>query len=417
MTRVNLTNKFLSNARGLILADSASAIWAFNKSTNTLTLTAGGGATGFANPTAKVGLAAVNGAATTAMRSDAAPPLDQAIAPTWTAVHTFGTGIKATFLTASEPVVTDGSRNLASVTYAAFKASLAIAYTDVSGLATVAHTGAYSDLSGAPSIPAAANPTASVGLATVNGSAATFMRSDGAPALSQAIAPTWTGQHTYTPGSGIAVTINCVATTQGLRVVGSNSNVSNAFVAAFVGGSAAGFSSGVSIQAGTNASDFAFRINNQANTANYLQVFGDGHGTLGNTSTSGIQWSASGAFNFSNNFLGNAANSALGYAAGAGGAVTQLTSRSTSVTLNKITGAITLFAAAGTTAYTTFTVSNSTVAATDTVVVSVKSGTNVYLAYVTAVAAGSFNITFNTTGGTASDSPVFNFAVIKAAAS
>lgn len=44
---------------------------------------------GFANPTAKVALTTVNGSANTAMRSDAAPPIDQAIAPTWTAVHIF----------------------------------------------------------------------------------------------------------------------------------------------------------------------------------------------------------------------------------------------------------------------------------------------------------------------------------------
>jgi hypothetical protein len=48
-----------------------------------------GGITGLANPTASVGLAAVNGVATTAMRSDAAPALDQSIAPTWTGAHIF----------------------------------------------------------------------------------------------------------------------------------------------------------------------------------------------------------------------------------------------------------------------------------------------------------------------------------------
>lgn len=48
-----------------------------------------------------------------------------------------------------------------------------------------------------PSVPVGANPTASVGLSAVNGSAATFLRSDGAPALSQAIVPTWTGTHTF----------------------------------------------------------------------------------------------------------------------------------------------------------------------------------------------------------------------------
>lgn len=49
---------------------------------------AGGGATG-ANPSASVGLTAVNGSAVTFMRSDGAPPIDQAIAPTWTGAHTF----------------------------------------------------------------------------------------------------------------------------------------------------------------------------------------------------------------------------------------------------------------------------------------------------------------------------------------
>lgn len=48
-----------------------------------------GGITGLADPTASVGLTAVNGTAVTAMRSDAAPALSQSIVPTWTGVHTF----------------------------------------------------------------------------------------------------------------------------------------------------------------------------------------------------------------------------------------------------------------------------------------------------------------------------------------
>lgn len=43
----------------------------------------------------------------------------------------------------------------------------------------------------------AANPSGSVGLSTVNGTATTFLRSDGSPALSQSIVPTWTGQHIF----------------------------------------------------------------------------------------------------------------------------------------------------------------------------------------------------------------------------
>lgn len=47
------------------------------------------GAANFANPTGTIGLTAVNGAATTAIRSDGAPALSQAIAPTWSATHIF----------------------------------------------------------------------------------------------------------------------------------------------------------------------------------------------------------------------------------------------------------------------------------------------------------------------------------------
>jgi len=104
----------------------------------------------------------------------------------------------------------------------------------------------------------------------------------------------------------------------------------------------------------------------------------------------------------------------LGYGTGSGGTVTQGTSRTTGVTLNKTNGAITMFSAAGSVVAATFTVTNSTVAATDTIILNQKSGTNLYVLLVTAVAAGSFNITFYTTGGVATDAPVINFSVIKA---
>jgi len=106
----------------------------------------------------------------------------------------------------------------------------------------------------------------------------------------------------------------------------------------------------------------------------------------------------------------------VGYATGAGGTVVQGTSRTTGVTLNKTTGAVTLFSAAGTTVAATFIVTNSTVAATDVIILNQKSGTDLYDLMVTAVAAGSFNVTFRTTGGTTTETPVFNFAVIKGVA-
>lgn len=109
------------------------------------------------------------------------------------------------------------------------------------------------------------------------------------------------------------------------------------------------------------------------------------------------------------------ATQGVGYATGAGGTVPQATSRTTGVTLDKVCGAITLFAAApavGT--WVSFTVTNSTVAATDVPHVAIKSGTNTYIAHVTAVAAGSFQISFTSIVGTASDSPVINFDIVKA---
>lgn len=98
---------------------------------------------------------------------------------------------------------------------------------------------------------------------------------------------------------------------------------------------------------------------------------------------------------------------------GARSDVTQATSRTTGVTINARNGAITLFSAAGTTSVQSFTVTNSEVAANDVIVVNQRSGTDLYDIKVTNVAAGSFRISFATTGGTTTEQPVFNFAVIK----
>lgn len=117
---------------------------------------------------------------------------------------------------------------------------------------------------------------------------------------------------------------------------------------------------------------------------------------------------------YTNGVTSSSATAGIGYATGAGGAVTQGTNRTTGVTLNTVSGAITLFSAAGSTSWQSFTVTNSTVAATDVVIVNQKSGTDLYEIHVTAVAAGSFRISYKTTGGTTTEQPVFNFAVIKA---
>lgn len=110
------------------------------------------------------------------------------------------------------------------------------------------------------------------------------------------------------------------------------------------------------------------------------------------------------------------ATEGLGYGTGQGAAVTQETSRTTGVTIDAICGAITLVSAAGSTTAASFTVTNSEVSATDVIVLSQKSGTDKLDMIASAVANGSFQITFRTYAGTTTEQPVINFAIIKAVA-
>lgn len=111
----------------------------------------------------------------------------------------------------------------------------------------------------------------------------------------------------------------------------------------------------------------------------------------------------------------------IGYAAGAGGAVTQATNRTTPVTLSKLSGTITTASsslAAETAA--AFTVTNTAVAIGDVVVIAIQSGSNGgnTTISITTVAAGSFQITVanqNASGGGAETGAILiNYAVIKA---
>jgi hypothetical protein len=107
----------------------------------------------------------------------------------------------------------------------------------------------------------------------------------------------------------------------------------------------------------------------------------------------------------------------LGYTTGAGGTVTQATSKSTGVTLNKLSGAITMNAAAlaaGT--IVSFTLTNSTLAATDVLILNhISGGTPGSYSLNARCAAGSATIDVrNNTSGSLSEAIVIQFAVIKA---
>ena len=114
------------------------------------------------------------------------------------------------------------------------------------------------------------------------------------------------------------------------------------------------------------------------------------------------------------------ATSTLGYTTGSGGTVTQSTSKSTAVTLNKATGQITLNGAAlaGNT-NVAFTLTNSTIAANDILVFNHVSGGTIGAHNFNAVASsGSAVVTVrNITSGSLTDAIVLSFAVIKAVTS
>jgi hypothetical protein len=113
------------------------------------------------------------------------------------------------------------------------------------------------------------------------------------------------------------------------------------------------------------------------------------------------------------------ASAEIGYTAAAQGTVTQLTDKTTAVTLNKSMGRITMnnAALAGNTAVS-FTINNSLISTNDTVIVNISGGatTGAYTTYVTSMAAGSAILTLrNLTGTSYSEAVILNFSIIHGA--
>jgi predicted ThiF/HesA family dinucleotide-utilizing enzyme len=110
----------------------------------------------------------------------------------------------------------------------------------------------------------------------------------------------------------------------------------------------------------------------------------------------------------------------LGYTAEAQGAVTQLTDKSTAVTLNKSAGRITMNnASLNTATNATFTLNNSLISANDTVILTISGGQATpgsYNVFANGLAAGSVSISLrNISGGSLSEAVVINFALIHCA--
>ena len=111
----------------------------------------------------------------------------------------------------------------------------------------------------------------------------------------------------------------------------------------------------------------------------------------------------------------------IGYAAAAQGTVTQATDKSTAVTLNKSMGRITMNnASLATATNATFTLNNSMISASDTVILTISGGQATpgsYNVFANALSAGSVSITLrNISGGSLSEAIVVNFCIIHSAA-
>ena len=117
------------------------------------------------------------------------------------------------------------------------------------------------------------------------------------------------------------------------------------------------------------------------------------------------------------------ASQEIGYSTAAQGTVTQLTDKSTGVTLNKSAGRITMNnAALAAGAAVSFVLTNNLISANDTMIVCVSSNTTgsaagAYTTYVSYLAAGSALITLrNLTASTSySEAVIINYAIIHGA--
>ena len=140
--------------------------------------------------------------------------------------------------------------------------------------------------------------------------------------------------------------------------------------------------------------------NTSVNTTTGAIVISGGVGVAGNVFTGGlIETSGNG----------------IGYSTGAGGTVTQSTSRTTGVTLNKPSGQITLFSqalAAG--AANTFVLTNSTIAANDFILLNhFSGGTLGNYVFAANTSAGQANVTVRGITTVTAEAPVIQYVIIK----
>lgn len=306
-------------------------------------------------------------------------------------------------------------------------------------------------------------PSAKVGLTAVTGVALTVAHSDSLPALDQTIAPVWTGQHTFfTAGGTITGLILSGATAGSLTIqsqgcaggvvtfptatdqlVGratTDTLTNKTLSSPTISGGALGVVTLVNPTVtgnlpGTYNLTGTVTINNPTITAGAINAVTINNSTISNGNiNSAIIGSSGGNTNvgFFTTLQGTAitgttsvlsnGTGGIGYSTGAGGTVTQGTSRTTGVTLNKTTGYINLFQVNGSSGKVdSFSLTNSTIAAGDIIVTNVLNSV--------AATRGVYHINAECSSGAAlievkyipgqqtSEAPTIYFSVIKSVSS
>ncbi len=289
--------------------------WFLEKSGQWAAIPAGGGSNVAGNPTATIGTAAVNGVASTYMRSDAAPAVPEASSSTFGIVKVDGSSITAVngVISSSGGGGSSGANPTATAGAVAVNGSastflrsdgapaVAVATATVAGLVPTPPNNTTTFLRGdatfaaPPSGAVGGNPTGTIGVAAVNGSATTFLRSDGAPAVPEASSSTFgvvkVDGSTIVASSGVISAIGGAATSivVGTTTIGSGSNGDILYDNGGVLGNF-GLGTGVATALSVNvdsAGSFEVKKTPLSKTTNYNVLASDNNTFFDNTGASG----------------------------------------------------------------------------------------------------------------------------------
>jgi hypothetical protein len=173
---------------------------------------------------------------------------------------------------------------------------------------------------------------------------------------------------------------------------------------------------GLSLSA-DNAGSFQFKTGTGAGTT---AVTIDSSQNVTIAGTAAITGGISGNLSINGSTSVISASSVFGYGTGAGGTVTQATSKSTSVTLNKPTGKITMNGAAlAAGASVGFTFNNSLLTTNDTMLINIQTAVDAskYVIAVEPYAGAAAIIIRNVSAGSLSEALILTYTVIRGATS